>query len=55
MTTMDQQKKKSLDMTLASIEKQFGKGSIMRLGDVEAQQIPSCFNGMFVARYCSWV
>ena len=38
---MDENKKKALDLTFAQIEKQFGKGSIMRLGekthlDVEA-------------------
>jgi recombination protein RecA len=30
---MDQQRKKALDTTLLQIERQFGKGSIMRLGD----------------------
>ncbi|MBN1114639.1 MAG: DNA recombination/repair protein RecA, partial [Oligoflexia bacterium] len=28
-----QEKKKALDLALSSIEKQYGKGSIMRLGD----------------------
>lgn len=32
-TTTDQNKTKSLDLAIASIEKQFGKGSIMKLGD----------------------
>ena len=27
------EKKKALDLTLSQIEKQFGKGSIMRLGE----------------------
>ena len=30
---MDEQRKRSLDTTLTQIEKQFGKGAIMRLGD----------------------
>ncbi len=32
-------KQKNLEQAIAQIEKEFGKGSIMRLGDVEAQQI----------------
>lgn len=32
----DQNKEKALDLTLKAIEKQFGKGSIMRLGEDEA-------------------
>ena len=31
-TTVNQEKKKALDLAIASIEKQFGKGSIMKLG-----------------------
>ncbi len=31
--TLDPQRRKSLDSTLSQIEKQFGKGAIMRLGD----------------------
>ena len=34
---MDKDKKKALDMALSQIEKQFGKGSIMKLGDADAQ------------------
>jgi recombination protein RecA len=37
--TQDQsQKKKALELALSSIEKQFGKGAIMRLGNDEAQE-----------------
>src|ERR671926_1676251 len=32
-TTMAQDREKALDVALANIEKQFGKGSVMRLGD----------------------
>ena len=31
--TMDQNKKRALDLAIGSIEKQFGKGSIMKLGE----------------------
>jgi recombination protein RecA len=41
-----QQKKKALDTAITSIERQFGKGSIMRLGDGEAAtKIPSIPTG----------
>ncbi|MFO7592752.1 MAG: DNA recombination/repair protein RecA, partial [Pseudomonadota bacterium] len=30
---MDEQKKKALSAALGQIEKQFGKGSVMRMGD----------------------
>jgi recombination protein RecA len=42
----DANKKKALDMTLSSIEKQFGKGTIMKLGsDALAEKIPSISTG----------
>ena len=31
--TKDQNKEKAIDMAVSQIEKQFGKGSIMRLGE----------------------
>jgi len=34
---MDDNKSKALSAALAQIEKQFGKGSIMRLGDGEVE------------------
>ena len=45
MATMDASKKKAIDQTLAAIEKQFGKGAIMRLGDVEAEAVPTISTG----------
>ncbi len=36
---MDDSKKKLLDQAILSIEKQFGKGAIMKLGDAPAQKI----------------
>ncbi len=38
-------KDKALDLALANIEKQFGKGSLMRLGDAAAVQIPAIPSG----------
>ena len=35
-TTVDEQKKKALSAALGQIEKQFGKGSVMRMGDENA-------------------
>lgn len=36
---MSGDKQKALSAALAQIEKQFGKGSIMRLGDAEISQV----------------
>jgi len=45
-STTNSNKTKALDMALAAIEKQFGKGAIMRLGsDDFAQKIPSISTG----------
>lgn len=40
MTNDDDQKRKALAAALAQIEKQYGKGSVMRLGDRPAETIP---------------
>ncbi|HEB9419998.1 TPA: recombinase RecA [Campylobacter coli] len=42
---MDDNKKKSLDAALKSLDKAFGKGTILRLGDKEAEQIDSIGTG----------
>ncbi len=42
---MDSNKKKALDAALGQIEKQFGKGSIMRLGEAKALDIESVSTG----------
>ena len=42
---MSEQKKKALDAALAQIDKQFGKGSIMRLGENKALDIDSVSTG----------
>ncbi len=36
---MDEDRKKALAAALGQIDKQFGKGSVMRLGDSEATKI----------------
>lgn len=41
---MDQQKQKALDAALVQIERQFGKGSIMRLGDKQ-ERVPALSTG----------
>ena len=45
MMDMIKDKLKAMDDALRSIEKQFGKGSIMRLGDQKAESVPSISTG----------
>ena len=42
---MDPNKQKALDAALGQIERQFGKGTVMRMGDGERQSIPSFSTG----------
>lgn len=42
---MDDNKKKALGAALSQIERQFGKGAVMRMGDQELQAIPSISTG----------
>ena len=42
---MDDNKGKALSATLAQIERQFGKGSVMRMGDQKRERIPSISTG----------
>lgn len=42
---MDQNKAKALDAALSQIERQFGKGSVMRMGDKTLENIPSISTG----------
>ncbi|MGF6282043.1 recombination protein RecA [Pseudomonas frederiksbergensis] len=42
---MDEQKKKALSAAMGQIEKQFGKGAVMRMGDQERVAIPSISTG----------
>jgi len=43
--TMDENKKRALSAALGQIEKQFGKGSVMRMGDRVAEVIPVISTG----------
>lgn len=42
---MDENKKKALQAALSQIDKQFGKGAVMRLGDTEIKRIPAISTG----------
>ena len=42
---MDDNKKKALSAALSQIERQFGKGAIMRMGDHEREAIPAISTG----------
>ena len=42
---MDENKKKALAAALGQIERQFGKGAVMRMGDQERQAIPAISTG----------
>ncbi len=44
-TKMDENKMKALDMALAAIEKQFGKGAIMKLDQEKTEKMPSISTG----------
>ncbi len=44
-TSSDENKKKALSMALGQIEKQFGKGAVMRMGDQPVGQIPTVSTG----------
>ena len=41
---MDENKRKALDAALGQIDRQFGKGSVMRLGDNQAAQDIQCYS-----------
>ncbi|MDH5728190.1 MAG: DNA recombination/repair protein RecA, partial [Gammaproteobacteria bacterium] len=43
--TSTEQKQKALAVALGQIEKQFGKGSVMKMGDQPLSQIPSVSTG----------
>ena len=43
--TMDDNRKKALDAAIAQIERQFGKGTVMRMGDREHEVVPAISTG----------
>ncbi len=54
---MDENKQKALAAALGQIEKQFGKGSIMRLGDNRAMDVETISTYFSVSGYrvgCWW-
>jgi len=42
---MDENKQRALEMALSQIDKQFGKGSVMRMGDQERPNVPAISTG----------
>ena len=44
-TTMNEERKKALEAAMAQIEKQFGKGSVMKLGEFNAMNVESIPTG----------
>ncbi len=49
---LDENKKKALDAAMAQIEKQYGKGSVMKLGDnakMQVETVPSGSIGLDLA------
>jgi len=46
-------KDKNLNEALSQIEKQFGKGTVMKMGDREIVDIPSVSTGSLGLRYCT--
>ena len=50
---MDANKTKALEAALGQIERQFGKGTVMRMGDNTRQAIPAISTGLFRVRYSS--
>jgi len=42
---MDANKSKALDAALSQIDRQFGKGTVMRLGDKGREKIPAISTG----------
>ena len=42
---MDENKQKALDAALSQIERQFGKGTVMRMGDKERVSMPAISTG----------
>ncbi|UTW69242.1 hypothetical protein KHA80_20245 [Anaerobacillus sp. HL2] len=47
-------RKAALDMALRQIEKQFGKGSIMKLGEQAEKRVSTISTEFFSDRHCSW-
>ena len=48
---MDPNKAKALDAAMSQIERQFGKGTVMRMGDQERVALPVYIHRLTGARY----
>ncbi len=48
---MDKDRAKKLDTVFSQIEKQFGEGSLMKLGADQVRKIPSISTYIFSGRY----
>jgi recombination protein RecA len=44
--TLDNEKKKALDLALSAIEKQFGKGAVMRMDPTQVTAVPLLSSGI---------
>ncbi len=51
---MDDNKSKALNAALGQIEKQFGKNTVMRLGDNTVLAVEAVSTGSLTTRYCTW-
>ncbi len=51
MSNENPEKKKALEMALGQIEKQFGKGAVMKLGDFYSNECGSNSNRSIKLRY----
>ena len=49
---MDDNKKKALAAALGQIERQFGKGAVMRMGDHDRQAIPAIWTSPWALAAC---
>lgn len=48
------EKKKALEIALSQIEKQFGKGSVMKLGEYKAMNVEAIPTRSIRIRYSTW-
>ena len=54
MSDQKDSKLKALKLTLDKLDKTYGKGSVMRLGDQTIEKIESISSGSIGFRHCTW-
>lgn len=54
MGIINAEKLKAIESAMSHIEKQFGKGSVMKLGDHNISNMDAISTGCFRFRYSSW-